>query len=167
MSPSRRDILKLAAGLGLATTVPTSAERVAAMQSLDTVVSTHPLLDPGTFANDVDCRIGPAHDDWWVGINPERHATFRQAENRFEEMLPWMRQNELVWRAYNEYSSEMFNFVMESYAAGLKHGAAYENLRRSVVGEATGCRTCWSVGLTKTGETCPTCGGTGTVAMRS
>jgi hypothetical protein len=44
-------------------------------------------------------------------------------------------------------------------------GAAFENLRRTVVGERTGCRTCWSAGITNDGATCVECGGSGVVAM--
>lgn len=166
MSPSRRDILKLAAGLGLAGTVPTSAERVAAMQALDTVVSANPLLDPGTFASDVDGLIGGRNDEWWSVISPEYYAAYRRAEEAFEAMLPWLKDNEPVYRAYNEYTTAMLSFSLDAHESGIRHGAVFESLRRSVVGETTGCRTCWSFGLTKTGETCPTCGGTGTVALR-
>lgn len=159
-------MLKLAAGLGLAATAPTSAERVSAMHSLDAVVSENPLLDPGTFATDTDAYIGDHNDAWWSAISPETWAAYQQAERAFEAMLPWMRDNEPVYRAYNELSAATLSFALESHRSGIRQGAAFENLRRLVVGETTGCRTCWSVGLTKTGETCSTCGGTGTVAMK-
>jgi hypothetical protein len=57
--------------------------------------------------------------------------------------------------------------VMAAYDAGLRHGAAYEHLRRSVIGDLVQCRTCWGVGMTKDEATCTNCGGTGVVAMKA
>jgi hypothetical protein len=45
---------QLTSALGLAGTVPSSAERVAAMQLLDREVSSNDLLDPAGFAREVD-----------------------------------------------------------------------------------------------------------------
>jgi len=64
---------------------------------------------------------------------------------------------------------------MASYDAGIRHGAAYENLRRSVIGDLVQCRDCWGTGTVTWGmdipadehEVCASCGGSGTVALRA
>jgi RecJ-like exonuclease len=70
-------------------------------------------------------------------------------------------------RVFGDYEAAFFNFVMASYTAGIRHGAAYENLRRSVVGELIQCDACWGVGATEDRDVCAACGGTGTVALRA
>ncbi len=68
-------------------------------------------------------------------------------------------------RAINE--AAFFNFVMGAYSAGIRHGAAYEGLRRTVIGEVVQCKDCWGVGATKHRDVCASCGGTGTVALKA
>ncbi|MBA3274442.1 MAG: hypothetical protein H0T72_01515 [Chloroflexia bacterium] len=61
----------------------------------------------------------------------------------------------------------MMNIFYAAYEAGLRHGAAYEHLRRAVVGEVIQCRKCVGLGASKAGVLCRHCGGTGTVALAS
>ncbi len=163
MSPSRRDILKLATGLGLAAAVPTSAERIAAMKALNVPVSETVLLDPGSFAQELYGTLANEHD-WFEGMDPEQHAKYVKAEHAFVTAIPWLKDHRPTKLLYNDYSNETFMFIMSAYYAGLRHGAAFENLRRSVVGDTALCHGCWGLGITNAGETC-SCGGTGTVAI--
>ena len=164
---SRRDVLRLASALGLAGALPPTADRVAAVQLLDQEVSPNVVLDPAGFADRVDGILaGQLEDAWLCAVNPEQHAAYRRALASLQRAVTVTNTPE-GFRAYGDYEGEIFNYIMASYDAGLRHGAAYENLRRSVVGEVTACRACWSVGITKDGSTCSTCGGTGTVALRA
>ena len=98
------------------------------------------------------------------GDQPAQHAAYRQAQHGFESLVPW-HANQPLWHAYNAFLTEMFNFMMVSYETGVRHGAAYEQLRQSVVGDLRQCPTCRAVGVSPAGETCPECQGTGTVAL--
>lgn len=167
MSPTRRDVLKIASALGLAGVVPSPTERIAAMRLLDQEVSANTLLDPGGFASEVDGHLGGAlEDDWLCAINPVQHAAYTQARANLQRAVTVTNTPE-GFRTYGDYEGEIFNYIMATYDAGLRHGAAYEHLRRSVIGEFTACRKCWSVGVTKNGHVCSSCGGTGTVALRA
>jgi DnaJ-class molecular chaperone len=53
------------------------------------------------------------------------------------------------------------------YQAGVRHGAAYEHLRRSVIGDLVQCRACIGLGATKQEDTCTSCGGTGVVTLKA
>lgn len=164
---TRRDLIKIASALGVAGALPSSAERVAAMQLLDRDVSANVLLDPGGFAGEADGSFGGAlSDDWLCAINPVRHAHYAQAHENLKRAVTILDTKE-GYRAYGDYEGDIFNFIMASYYGGLRHGAAYENLRRSVIGELTQCRDCWGVGATKDRDVCASCGGTGTVALRA
>lgn len=164
MCPDRRPIFDLASALGGSHRKPPMADRIAAARQLDAPLSDDPLRDPGAFAADASNRLS-SRDDWWAAINPEQHAAYRQAQHAFERLVPWHSDQQL-WNAYNAFISELFDFAMVSYETGVRHGAAYEHLRQSVVGELRQCPTCRGVGLTSEEETCPECRGTGTVALQ-
>lgn len=154
MSPTRHDVLKI-------------AECMAAMQLLEQDVSTRPLLDPATFASEVDGLLGGAlEDEWLSSINAKEHAAYVQAVEVVRREVTALSGPESM-RILGDWECAVFDFIMGAYSAGVRHGAAYENLRRSVVGETTTCRACRSVGITKDGNTCASCGGTGTVALRA
>ncbi len=167
MSPTRRDVLKIASALGLAGALPSTAERVAAVQLLDQEVSPKQVLDPATFASDVDGLLGGRLDADWLGaISPTEHAIYAQAREALAAMVT--KHNDAgELRAFWQYEESFFNLAMEGYYAGLRHGAAYENLRRAVVGEVVHCRDCWGVGATKHRDVCAACGGSGTVTLRA
>jgi hypothetical protein len=80
MAPTRRDIVKLGAALGLGPIMPTGAERVAAMQVLNQPLSDDPRHEPGTFAVRADDLIGNVTDHWWKNIaRTRRRSTARQS----------------------------------------------------------------------------------------
>ncbi len=164
---TRRDVIKLASALGLAGALPPTAERVAAIQLLEQEVSPTTVLDPAAFAAEADGILGGRLEGDWLGaINPTQHAAYARAirDVRHEVAVLDTREG---YRAYGDWEAAVFNYIMGAYSAGIRHGAAYENLRRSVVGEVTACRICWSVGITEGGDVCATCGGTGTVALKA
>ncbi len=164
---TRRDMIKLASALGIADALPSTAERVAAVQLLDQEVSANTLLDPGGFATRVDGILGGQMDDEWLrAINPVEHAAYVQARNRLQEAVT-VTDTEEGRRYYGDYEAAFFDFVMGACSAGIRHGAAYENLRRSVIGEVVQCKNCWGVGATKHRGLCGSCGGTGTVALKA
>lgn len=161
MSPNRSDILKLAAGLGLTGAAPTSAERIAAAEVLNQRVSSSETLDPGTFAETTYSSLAGDLDNEWAGcICPEEHAAERRALREFHLVHPEFDHD---ISAFSEYQESVYALAIALYSAGLRHGAAYEGLRRSVVGERMTCDTCWGAGITRAGHDCPTCRGTGLV----
>lgn len=167
MSPTRRDVIRLASVLGIAGAAPLSAERIAAMQLLDQPVTSRSVVqDPGAFAERLDGILsGALEDDWLCAINPESHAHYAQARAALQRAVTVTHTRE-GFQTYGDYEEAFFNLAMDAYYAGLRHGSAYENLRRSVIGEVTECRACWGAGATDNG-TCRSCGGTGTVALRA
>lgn len=164
MSPNRRDIIKLAAGLGLTAAIPTSAERIAAAEVLNQRISDNPVLDPGTFAVDANSTASNSFgNDWFCAVNAEADADWRHKREVLFEAMPELR-NVRPGHPYIAFEESLFNFVQQAYSEGLRHGAAFENLRREVIGDLSQCRTCWGIGLTEQGYTCTSCGGTGIVA---
>ncbi len=167
MSPTRRDVLKIASALGLAGALPSTAERVAAIHLLDQEVSPKQVLDPATFASEVDGILGGKLDDeWLMAINPTQHAAYARAVEDVRREVAILDTKE-AYRLYGDWEAAVFNYIMGSYSAGIRHGAAYENLRRAVVGEVVHCRDCWGVGATKHRDVCAACGGSGTVTLRA
>ncbi len=163
---NRQDVFKVTAGLGLAGVVPTSAERIAAAEILDQRISDNPILDPGSFPDEIDGRLSGAFEDDWMGsICPQESALERQALAVFERDYPAI-VNSPSPNSFWRYQEEVFAYAIAMYRAGLRHGAAYEHLRSSVVGELKQCRDCWGAGMTRKGDICGTCSGNGTVAHR-
>ena len=167
MSPTRRDVIRLASVLGIAGAAPLSAERIAAMQLLDQPVTTTSVVqDPAAFAGRLDGILsGTLENDWLCAINPEAHAHYTQAREALQRAVTVTHTREGL-QTYGDYEEAFFSLAMEAYYAGLRHGSAYENLRRSVIGEVVQCRDCWGAGAEDDG-TCRSCGGTGTVALRA
>lgn len=173
---TRRDLIRLAGALGLAGTIPTSAERIAAAQILGSESSSRIMLDPGKFAQkiaySVGNELGEFSHDWYGVVAPVEHAEYDQARERLGHMLS--AHGIGGYRECGDYDAATLSLIMAMYDAGLRHGAAFENLRRSMVGEVVTCRACLGTGATyepETGKvnhhsTCTTCGGTGTVAMQ-
>lgn len=166
MSPNRRDILKLAAGLGLAGTVPTMAERLAAAEILDQHSTGGVMENPAMFADEAGMTVSGHLDGWfdsawWAHVCPEDSAAERKALKAFEREWPGVatgRRN-TFWH----YQEAVFSLAIAMYTAGLRHGATYENLRRTVVGDVRQCRPCWGTGIDDHGQDCPACGGAGLV----
>lgn len=163
---THRDLMKIATGLGLTSITPTSAERIAAIEPLTRTVSDNPILDPGSFPEEIDGRLSGAFEDDWMGsICPQESALERQALEAFERDYPAI-VNSPSPNSFWRYQEEVFAYALALYRAGLRHGAAYEHLRSSVVGERKQCRDCYGAGMTRKGDICGTCSGNGTVAHR-
>jgi hypothetical protein len=171
MTATRRDLLKIASALGLAGTVPTTAERLAVLPLLEQRVSARAALDPARFAGHMDgvmaCVGDGIGDEWLRAMGPEEYAALRHAQEDVVRAYPQFASDGRDNMLFGTVSDEAMNFAMMMYNAGLRHGAAYEHLRRSVIGEVTQCRSCWGVGATEREDVCHACGGTGTVAMKA
>ncbi len=166
MSDSERHLADLSLSLGFGDAEPSMADRTAAASELNQPVSTNPLFDPGTFAADALTQLS-GRNEWWATMSPEQHAAYQQARHAFERLVPWLPDAQHIWHAYNAFISEMFDFVMVSYETGVRHGAAFEHLRRSVVGELRQCSTCRGVGVNPDEDRCPDCKGTGVMAWKT
>ncbi len=173
MSPTRRDLFKIAAGLGLTGIVPTVDQRLAAAELLPQHVSDRAALDPASFADEAQQMIG-MHDEFtneWLGsINPQANTGYQQAREAFIAFTPELQDHPVNFddprtAAFWRMEEAMFSFALSSYDVGVRHGAAYEHLRRTVVGELQTCLPCQATGLARDGGgACRHCGGTGTVA---
>jgi hypothetical protein len=166
---TRRDLLRLASALGLAGATPTMAERIAAMTQLNQRASANILIDPGAFAVDAGQMLSetPEWGEDWIGaLHPECGAKYMQARKAFLDAEPAIR-DAPVGHPFNTLDDAVTALVMVAYDAGVRHGAAYEHLRRMVIGDLVQCRACWGVGATEHEDVCPSCGGTGTVAMKA
>ena len=162
---NQRNLRNIATGLGLTDTDPTEAERIAAAKALDIHVSDNLLLDPAGFAREMDGILGGQIGDEWLGlICPELHAAERQTLEALYKTYPALDgRGKTPW---SDYQEAIFALALDLYSVGIRHGAAYEHLRRSVVGEISVCRGCFGAGVTHDDEACTGCGGTGTVAMK-
>lgn len=162
MSPTRRDIFKIAVGLGLTSATPTIAERVDAAQLLDRTIHESPVVDPATFAGEVNgLLMDSLADDWLPAINAEAYGRYVQARNALYDAYP---ASETGITPVSTFEETVFAMIDEFYLAGIRHGAAFEHLRREAVGNVSTCKRCWGVGIRKTGATCNECRGTGMVA---
>lgn len=161
---NRRDLLKIAAGLGLTGVVPTMAERIAAIQMLDQPVSDHPALDPVLFTREAyGAAAENLGNDWDSALDPEAHAAYVQARKAVLRAEPQIKAAGFH-HPWSKFEDASMNLMMAGYHSGLRHGAAFENLRRTVIGDLSQCRTCWGVGITEIGQACRSCGGNGVVA---
>jgi hypothetical protein len=105
-------------------------------------------------------------EEWIAALHPEWGARYMQAREAFLQAEPAIRDAK-IRHPFNEYDEAVTALVMAAYDAGLRHGAAYEHLRRTVIEDLVQCRTCWGVGVSKDEATCTSCGGTGTVALKA
>lgn len=164
---TRRQLLQLASALGLAGTIPTTAERIAAAEILGQEVSSRVMLDPGKFAKEISLTMGNSDEignDWYGVICPEEHADNLRAEQRIHESF--RRHGLDAFQECGDFESASLSFALAMYDAGIRQGAAFENLRRSMVGEFVQCMKCFGTGSNEDGGGCKTCGGNGTVAMK-
>jgi len=164
----QRDLRTIAHGIGMAGTMPSNAERRAAIAALEAVQDPEPIVDPALFAKNTYWSL--SNDDdiesfGWV-VMAEEQGAFAQARAALYDAEPHLRTVPFE-HPINEFDNQMMDLFYAAYEAGLRHGAAYEHLRRSVVGEVIQCRPCVGLGANKAGECCCHCGGTGTVALRA
>lgn len=172
---TRRELLKLASALGMAGTIPTLEDRSSAALALETGKDGPRMTHPATFAYDTFLDLSSSGDqfstDLWGVICPEENAEYSMAREKLEASLQKAGIDSL--RDVGDYDGAATSLFIAMYDAGLRHGAAYENLRRSIVGELITCEACWGTGMAKgedyrrvPGTTCAVCGGAGTVAMK-
>lgn len=164
---TRRELLKIASALGIAGSVPAMAERVTVAQVLGEDGPARPILNPATFAIEIHREMGNLTlafgNDWYGVLCPEEGAELSKMSHALRRVASEAGIN--LFDAVGDFEGAAVSMFLAMYEAGLRHGASYENLRRSIVGETVGCLPCQGVGLSQAGETCGNCGGTGTVAL--
>lgn len=165
---SPHDLHSIAHGLGLSGTMPTNAERREAIAALDVTTDGDPILTPSAFAKETYFSLSDDDDIESFGwaVMAKEEGEFAQARQALYNAEPHLRTVPFE-HPINEFDNQMMNVFYAAYEAGLRHGAAYEHLRRTVVGEVIQCRPCVGLGADKAGERCSHCGGTGTVALRA
>jgi len=160
MSPSRRDLIKYATAGAFLASLP-AADAAAAMRALEVPHSPVRTLDPGTFAQDTHGCMGDTDDLWNSCIVPVEWATYKQAKLQLETAVPALTDRR-HWTPVNNLDDAVVAMMSAAHAAGLRQGASFEHLRRSLVVDHSHCRTCWGVGV-DAGAVCGVCGGSGVV----
>ncbi len=128
------------------------------------------VADPVAFAMDVEGSIAEELVNLQV---PEALARYVQARAEMVRALPLLADLpcQHPWHLLDQ---EAFAWASASYLQGVAAGAAYEHLRRTVVGSTRSCPQCWGMGRLDedgkragmgTGETCGTCAGAGVVMV--
>jgi hypothetical protein len=128
------------------------------------------MLDPGSFALEITSHLGNQLDqfsnDWYAVMAPEAEAEYRQVSDRLQKIAK--AHGVGLYDAVGDYGAAATGLFLEMFSAGLRQGAAYENLRRSMVRETVICMDCFGHGHERGNDKspCTTCGETGLVAMK-
>ncbi len=129
------------------------------------------FADPVSFALDTERSIAEELIDLQA---PEELATYVQARAAVLRDLPILAALPCD-HSWHKVDEAAFAWAGAAYMKGVAAGAAYENLRRALVGPTRPCPTCFGVGrvdedgkraMTGGGATCAPCAGIGTVAVR-
>jgi hypothetical protein len=167
---TRRELLKIASALGLAGTAPTVAERIAVAHTLSGDTFARIALSPTLFTDEMYASLPSAGaddqfcHDWYGSIAPEETAEYDQATDQLQRYFRGAGVD--AFHLFLDYTAAFNNLAEAMYQTGLQHGAAFENLRRVLVGDVVKCVPCGSTGLSKAADICTSCGGTGTVALK-
>lgn len=131
---TRRDLMKLAAALGLTGTIPTNAERAAAADVLNVPIATSAEHDPATFAEKLDrgWAEGDFRHAWWEGGAAASSRKLYDLQQLLESQVPELKRT--LWPLWFELDCLIGSMELDAYNAGLHHGAAYEHLRRALYG---------------------------------
>lgn len=161
------DLHTMAHGLGMNLANPTNDQRCAAIAMLERVEAPDQIADPAMFAKEV--HYTPTNDDevngWAWAVAAREHGEFAQAREALYAAEPQLRTVPFA-HPINRFDNALHGLFYAVYEAGLRHGAAFEHLRRAVIGDIVQCRECVGLGASSTGDVCRHCGGTGTVALR-
>lgn len=168
---TRRDALRFVAAMpAVVPALAMSAKDAAA--ELDKALANVPakterdsVLDPVGFAerlNGIDFGFNG------FCVAPEEEADLMRLFHELEQEVPELKTKPRARELYNELSDAAFDYAIESGWAGVRAGAAYENLRLALLGPTRICPECLSYferhGMGPSREECTRCGGTGVVA---
>ena len=187
MSPTRRDVLKMAAALPAIGSALTRADALAELRKPVIVEpeldDRHPdvIFDPASFAS--KAANGSIYDRAAeAGVNQAAEPRAAYVKARFEliQLFPEFAEKNLpIDHPFIRMDECMWWIANESYSEGIRAGAAYESLRRAIVAPTQMCRRCEGLGLLdrKGGQIwdydrpnpndtrpCPDCKATGLVA---
>jgi hypothetical protein len=186
MTPTRRDVLKMAAVLPAMGAAISRSDALAALAQpigLEPApYEDHPdaLFDPASFADSI-YRGTLGNMLLKVDVNHAATSlnTYKRARFALLQVMP-----ELGAVAFDHPFVKMDEAALavwaEGYWEGVRTGAALENLRRAVIGPMQACLTCdglglvdergqhfWNLDSPAFTKCCPTCGGHGLVAAES
>jgi hypothetical protein len=145
MSPTRRDVLKIAAALPVAAA---SMSRADALAELAKPVGVEPVLpddhpgavfDPASFADQLS-RGTVARLTMDNGVDQAAAAIAAYSKARFAliQLTPELEKGKIPFdHPFVEMDECMWWIANDSYWEGVRAGAAYENLRRAVVARRT------------------------------
>lgn len=163
---SPRELHSIANGLGMTRVNPTNAQRREAIASLERIEAADDIVDPGVFAKEVHYTLSNDEEvnGWTWAVIAKEQADFAQAREALFVAEPHLRTVPFA-HLITRFDDAAMNVFYAVYEAGLRHGAAFEHLRRAVVGEVVQCQACVGLGFSRTGDACQRCGGTATVAL--
>jgi len=183
MSPTRRDVLKLAAALPAIGATMTRADALVGNEPV--LPDKHPdaVFDPSSFAYQVE--MGTIYD--LTGAHGIETAAAERAEYtraRFDliQLMPELEHQKIPCdHPFIKMDEMMWAICHAAYWEGIRAGAAYEHLRQAIVAPTHVCPRCDGLGLLdRKGEkiwdydrpnpndtrTCKDCNGAGVVAAQ-
>ena len=175
---TRRDAIKMAADDNVNTPTITRADaaRLLAGPAADDLPETptdhRPFDDPARFAQDADGMLKEHWDELFSYVAPAERAAYQRHRAAMVRWLPILGDIPGI-TPFSEMDEAVYDWADESYLCGLRNGAAFEQLRRALVGPMRMCPRCSGVGgLDANGDrvsdngpqVCPDCQGNGTVA---
>ena len=140
---------------------------------MSTDAKTAPIFQPATYAEklagyvmwEMDRHLDHGALTFFA---PQEAAEFNLVERRLYAEIPGLES-----ARFHEMNEAAMGWVNAAYVAGVRHGAAYEALRRELVGPVGQCPKCWGYGhlqddgsIAHTGQpghACEFCNGAGFV----
>src|SRR4051812_35941429 len=138
---ARRDLLKVAAAVGASRALVPDVSRADAARLLAEPAATvrsqwrdaEDLFDPVNFAENAQGSLGNDFDQLLAASAPEQWARYHRARHAMAREVPALHEarNGHPWHETDEAALALWH---EAFAAGLRAGAAYENLRLALIG---------------------------------
>jgi hypothetical protein len=174
---TRRDAIKMATALEPEPDLPTNppitrADAARLLAGLipddlpETPGTTRPFDDPGRFAVDAEGMLKQHWDELFSYVAPAERAAYQRHRAAVVRWLPILGDITGI-SPFSEMDEAVYDWAEEAYLRGLRDGAAFEHLRRALVGPMRTCPRCSGVGsLEVKGDSrvCPDCAGNGTMA---
>lgn len=160
VNTTRRSVLKMTAALATMTGAGSLNERLAAATEFagDTTAETAAFpndyrANPALFADEAESQIFSMESSVDVrkgfgeNLAPDAFAELERAKALFHKMHPGATplHGPSEW---SDVEESALGFAWACFDAGIKRGAVYENLRRTMLGTAQRCMQCNGVGYT-------------------
>ena len=187
MSPTRRDVLKMAAGIPVAAATMTRVDAFEAFAQPDGLAPV-----PGDFHEEMDDTFAPHSPTAFAMATMGGEVTEQLCRANIHQAAKTMNEYKRFRLALVQAMPELehaaadhpfvlmdeavFGIVDEAWFEGIRAGAAFEHLRRELIGAHQSCLTCGGLGVVdgngkRIGDyaapprtkRCPECDGAGTV----